>query len=246
MRLKVLASGSKGNCYVLTDENGYSLILDVGVKLIEVKKCLKFDLRKVVAVLLTHRHLDHSKYAQQYMDAGIPVYTNGDCIRDMKLESHRVKEIKDLQMFQIPKFKVKPFDLQHDVKNHGFIIKHVETGNTIVYITDTYYCKYVIPGMNNILLEANYCDKILEKKLQEGMAPSFLRNRIIESHFSLKNAKGFLEANDLSKMNNIVLIHLSDTNSHAERFKKEVEDLTTKTVHIAEKGLETDLSITPF
>lgn len=46
-----------------------------------------------------------------------------------------------------------------------------------------------------------------------------------------------LKANDLSKVREIWLLHLSDGNSDAERFKREVMELTGKPVYIAlEKG----------
>ena len=45
---------------------------------------------------------------------------------------------------------------------------------------------------------------------------------------------------------NIILIHLSDGNSNAELFKKEVAAETGKKVTIASKGIEIDFGKTPF
>jgi hypothetical protein len=55
-----------------------------------------------------------------------------------------------------------------------------------------------------------------------------------------------LRANDLTGVNNIVLIHLSDSNSDAPRFQKEVRELTGKTVWVAEAGLEINFDKEPF
>jgi ribonuclease BN (tRNA processing enzyme) len=60
---------------------------------------------------------------------------------------------------------------------------------------------------------------------------------VIESHMSLSTCKDLLKANDLSQVNNIVLIHLSDGNSDAKRFEAEVQEVTGKTVHVANAGL---------
>lgn len=49
----------------------------------------------------------------------------------------------------------------------------------------------------------------------------------------LENVKKFLLANDLSKVEAIFLLHLSDNNSNAERFKREVQELTGRMVFIA-------------
>jgi hypothetical protein len=55
-----------------------------------------------------------------------------------------------------------------------------------------------------------------------------------------------LRMNDLSAVNNIVLIHLSDSNSNAEAFQAAVREATGKTVHIASKGLDINFNKTPF
>ena len=47
----------------------------------------------------------------------------------------------------------------------------------------------------------------------------------------------FLKANDLSKITNIVLTHLSDSNSNEAEFKTSVENLTGKLVYVAKKGM---------
>lgn len=56
MNLKVLSSGSHGNCYLLSTENE-TLILDCGMPIKEIKKGLNFDLRRVSGVVVTHSHL---------------------------------------------------------------------------------------------------------------------------------------------------------------------------------------------
>ncbi|MBQ19124.1 MAG: MBL fold metallo-hydrolase, partial [Flavobacteriales bacterium] len=91
--------------------------------------------------------------------------------------------------------------------------------------------------------EANFSNTIIREKLGDK---EFLRNRILTSHMSLETCIGFLDANNLEKVNNIVLIHLSDGNSDEEMFKREVEDATGKTVTVASNGLVMDLNKTPF
>lgn len=56
MRLKVLASGSKGNCYILQSPTG-SLLIEAGIPWKEIQKGLDFDLRQVVGCLISHEHL---------------------------------------------------------------------------------------------------------------------------------------------------------------------------------------------
>lgn len=54
--LKVLGSSSQGNGYLLTDSNGYSLIIECGIKLNEVKKACGHDMTKIVGAIVSHGH----------------------------------------------------------------------------------------------------------------------------------------------------------------------------------------------
>jgi phosphoribosyl 1,2-cyclic phosphodiesterase len=152
-------------------------------------------------------------------------------------KSHRAKVMKSGYDFRMGNFKVLAFDTKHDCAEPlGFVIHHPETGK-ILFLTDSYFSEYTFPGLNNIIIEANYCQGIIDQRLKEGISEKVLRDRVITSHMSLATCKGLLAANDLSAVNNIVLIHLSDGNSDAKRFKKEVEEQTGKRVHVAEAGL---------
>ena len=83
------------------------------------------------------------------------------------------------------------------------------------------------------MIECNYASDILYRNVENGSVPMVLKNRLLTSHFSLDNVKEFLKANDLSKVQEIWLLHLSDGNSDAERFKREIMELTGKPVYIA-------------
>ena len=83
------------------------------------------------------------------------------------------------------------------------------------------------------MVECNYSLDILKRNVDAGTVPKELKTRILKSHFSLENVKQFLRANDLSKVQEIWLLHLSDGNSNAERFKREIQELTGKMVFVA-------------
>ena len=97
--------------------------------------------------------------------------------------------------------------------------------------------------MNNLIIESNYSDEILEKKLYGN---TFLRDRIIGSHLSLETLIEMLSRNDLSKVNNIVLIHLSDSNSNAVEFKNAVRKATNCNVTVADANQTIPFDKTPF
>lgn len=61
MKLKCIATGSSGNCYTLTADNGETLILDAGIGIRDIKKGLNWNIRNVVGCIVSHAHSDHSK-----------------------------------------------------------------------------------------------------------------------------------------------------------------------------------------
>lgn len=87
---------------------------------------------------------------------------------------------------------------------------------------------------------------ILQANIERGRIPELLRSRTLQSHMSLETCKEALKANDLSQVNNIVLIHLSDGNSNAIEFKEDVFNLTKKSVNVAESGMKINFNKHPF
>lgn len=55
MLLKCIASGSSGNSYVLISDEEI-LLMEAGVRLLEVKKFIDFQISKVVGCVITHEH----------------------------------------------------------------------------------------------------------------------------------------------------------------------------------------------
>jgi phosphoribosyl 1,2-cyclic phosphodiesterase len=224
-------------------------MVEAGVKFSEVKKALDFDLSGMVGCLLSHEHSDHSKYAKDVMNAGINVYTSTGTMRGMKMDygkTHRLHALFHKTLMMVGNFLIFPFDVKHDAKQpFGFLIKHPEMGTTL-FLTDSFYVEYKFEGLNNILIEANYAEDILDANIEAGKLPDVVRNRVIQSHMELETVKELLKANDLKAVNNIVLLHLSSGNSHAERFKNEIAELTGKTVTVADSHMVINLNKTPF
>lgn len=230
MVLKVLSSSSSGNCYILESDTE-ALIIEAGLPFMEVKKALNFNVRKIVGVICSHRHLDHSKYIAEYENAGIRVwkpYFDNDA--GYEIETRYFGK----------KFTVRDFDLVHDVDCLGFHIQHQDIGS-LVYATDTEYIKYRFKNLNHILVEANYSDDLIDNEAVN-------REHVLRGHMSLQTALDFISTNDNPALRNVVLLHLSDKNSDSEQFLQKTKE-TVKygaDCYIAEKGLEVDLNLCPF
>ncbi|SFS30457.1 MBL fold metallo-hydrolase [Lutibacter maritimus] len=245
MKLKVIGTGSKGNCYLLENENE-ALIIEAGVNIQSIKQALNFNVSKVAGCIVSHEHMDHAKSIEDLLKVGINTYASKATFKALKIENHRAIPMVNKGLLTIGNFKVMPFDVQHDAAEpFGFIIKHNDCGN-VLFLTDTFYCAYTFKNLNNIIIEANFSQKIIDAKMRAGATPEFLRNRILKSHLSLENCLEALSKNDLSKVNNIVLIHLSDSNSNEVEFQKTVEKATQKTVTVANNGISINFNKTPF
>lgn len=57
MNLKCIATGSTGNCYLLTSDSGETLILDCGIPIKEIKKGLNWHIRGIRGMIISHAHL---------------------------------------------------------------------------------------------------------------------------------------------------------------------------------------------
>ena len=239
MKLTVLASGSKANCYLLHSESE-ALVIEAGVSLLKVKKALDFRLDIIKGCIVTHRHKDHARALVAYANAGINILAPDDVFKEHQ-GHHRFCAVVPGKGYTLGSFKVIPFEVQHDVPCYGYLIDHPDAGR-ILFLTDTYLCEYTFPGLNHILIQANYCDEILEENILAGIEHPGKRERLLTSHMELKTTQAVLMAQDLSKVENIVLIHLSDRNADEERFVEEVKKVMGKVVSIGKSGLEMDVT----
>lgn len=232
MDITVIASGSSGNAYRVSDGTT-SLLLDAGIPLKVIQKALNFRVRDLSGCLITHEHGDHVKAAGDIAKVGVDIYTSRGTIAANRLTGHRVKPVEALKELQIGTFAVLPFDVQHDAKEPlGFLLTSRATGEKLLYFTDTYYLKYRFEGLTHIMGECNYSMDIIEESVRNGYIPPELVPRLVKSHMSLDHFIDLLRANDLRKVKQIYLLHLSGNNSDANRFKTAVQKLTGTEVYV--------------
>lgn len=244
MKLTVAGSSSKGNCYILQNKST-ALVIEAGVVLSEVRKALDWDMSKVAGVLISHEHGDHAKYMMEFCRSGIDVFCSQGTAGEK--EHHRLHHVQAGTMFSLDDdWRVIPFDVVHDAREpFGYLINHPETGN-ILFLTDSYFSEYTFRDLNNIMVEANYDEEILEVNVASGKLHPSIRHRIITSHMGIGTCLDLLAANDLSKVNKIILLHLSDGNSNEMQFMDKVKMQTGRDVVVADAGMEVELNKTPF
>jgi len=234
MKLKVLGSGSSGNCYIFENENE-ALIIECGVHPDEVKKALDYNFSKVSGIIITHEHGDHAKYIGHLLAHGLDVFaSNGTHNSFRGLGWHRRNIIEVGKPNQIGGFEVNSFDVEHDASEpFGFLISHNDFGK-MVFCTDSKSIPYKFKDLDHILIEANYDFNLISK--------SAIRDRVFQNHMEIDTTIKFLENNDLSNVKNIVLLHLSDSNSNEKEFEQRVQEVAPNcNVLVAKTGLELEL-----
>lgn len=242
MTLKIIGSSSEGNGYILETESE-ALVMEAGCRLQDILEAIDHNLQKIQGCIITHEHGDHAKHAKHYQQRGIRIMASKGTIEKIGTDG---RILKAEQPYRTGGFTIIPFIVAHDAAEpFGYLIHHQEMG-TALFATDTVRIDYDFEGLNNILIEANYSDDIADERIREGKLRAYQHRRTEQSHMSLETCRRTLRGLDLSQVNNIVLIHLSDGNSNAEEFRRTIEAATGRLVHIADRGIIIPFNKTPF
>lgn len=241
MEVKVLGSNSDGNCYVLNGE----ILLDAGLSIKDIKKGLNFNVAGIKGAIISHSHKDHAKAVPDLVKMGIDCYMGNKTFEEIDIFNGHVI-IDNLRQFEIAHYSILPFECSHDVQCFGYLIYDKNTKEKLLFATDTYMLPYEFKGVNYYLIEANYSEKIIQESMDSGNINEQLVKRIYRSHFSVENCVEFLKSQDLSTAKKVILIHLSDHNSHKQKFIDTVYRETNIDTDVAEAGMILNLGLDPF
>ncbi|MBE6905334.1 MAG: MBL fold metallo-hydrolase [Ruminococcaceae bacterium] len=70
MKIDVIASGSTGNCYLISDGKT-KLMLECGIRFKKLQQAVGFTLSSISGCLITHEHKDHSHSVSDLLRMGI-------------------------------------------------------------------------------------------------------------------------------------------------------------------------------
>lgn len=234
MEISVLSSGSKGNCYHI-DDGRSALLIECGIPWERIQVALAFRTYRIRACLISHEHKDHCRAVRDVVKAGIPVCASMGTIKALGLPSTPgyVWDVQTGTTYEVGPWKVTGFLVEHDaVEPWGFVIEH-QRGEKLVYITDTAFSRWRFPGVTTFMVEANYGREILERNRSAGEVDQAQINRLLQTHMSIETCKQLLLANDLTKCQGIHLLHLSDSNSDADEFKRTIQEATGIPTYVA-------------
>ncbi|HEY3314314.1 MAG TPA: MBL fold metallo-hydrolase [Bacillota bacterium] len=230
---KAHASSSAGNLYTVTD-GGKTLVIECGVRFKTLQSALGFSLSSVSGLLVSHAHQDHAACIQDVLRASVPCYMSEGTAQALGVAGHhRTHILTGLRQVDIGGWTVLPFGVIHDADEPlGFLIV-APGGDRLVYAVDTAYVPYRFERLSVIAIEANFSLDTIRRNVASGEIALSHKNRVIQNHMSIERALDMLRANDLSQVREIHLLHLSDGNSDAEAFRRQVQELTGKPVYVA-------------
>ena len=247
MTLSVLGSSSAGNAYILRSSSEEKLLIECGIKHTTLLDALDYDLQNLSGCLLSHEHGDHAREARWVTSRRIPLYCSKGTAEALQMEADpMIRPIVSKKPVKVGGFSVLPFDIKHDAREPlGFLIEHKEMGR-LLFVTDSYLLRYSFRGVTHWLIECNYNTEKLQERLASGAVHPSQYKRTLLSHMSYEACQKTLLASDLTATRHILLIHLSDGNSDADRCRKGIEEATGKDVQVATRGMTLEVNRTPF
>lgn len=235
IQIQVLASSSSGNCYAVTD-GATPLLLECGIRFKDIQAGTGHRVTSMAGCLVSHEHGDHAKAVSDVARAGVDVYASQGTIDALGVTHHRLRPIRAHHKFQLGSWTVLPFDIIHDAAEPlGFLL--VSEAGKVLYLTDTAYCPYRFNGLTHLLIEANYSLDIIRQNVAAGSIPLSHKNRVIRSHMSIERVLDMLRANDLSRVREIWLLHMSAQSGDEAAFRRRVQEATGKPTFVAQEGL---------
>lgn len=216
-----IASGSKGNCALISCSGSYYL-LDLGVSVRSLKKAL--ELRHLAmddldGILLTHAHMDHIKGLETLVKRyQIPLYastgTATEIYERMPSTRGRIFEFLAGSRFGLGKTDIQTVRTPHDCdESVGYIFSW--QGGRLGFATDLGFMPSTVEeqllGCDTVVLESNH-DLAM---LANGPYPEYLKRRIRGNRGHLSNTDCAVCACDLVRngTQNLILAHLSETNN---------------------------------
>ena len=224
MTIHTLASGSEGNCLLLSD-GGVHLLLDAGISTRRIKAGLLqlgLTMADVDGVLITHEHSDHVSGLQTMVKHHrIPIYTSPGTARQL---AYRIAGIESLlrpvepgTVFSVGDCRVTVFRTSHDAAQS--VDYRVDGSASVGFLTDTGYvtpeAETALAGVDTLVLESNHD----VEWLRSGPYPYSLKARILgdEGHLSNDAAAEFAARMARCGTRCIVLAHLSRENNTPQR-----------------------------
>jgi phosphoribosyl 1,2-cyclic phosphodiesterase len=229
MRFAMLGSGSRGNA-TLIEAGGTRVLVDCGFNLGVTESRLQrlgIEPGSISAILVTHEHGDHlggvARLARRH---GIEVWmTAGTCVAWGDKRVEQTRQFSPHEDWHIGALRVQPYPVPHDAREPcQYVFSH--GGLRVGILSDagavTPYMRLMLDACDALMLECNHDAAMLAS----GPYPYSLKHRVGGGLGHLNNGQSaeLLRGVDRSRLQHLVLTHLSETNNTPELALASVRD----------------------
>lgn len=219
MTCEVIATGaSRGNAVLV---NG-SILFDCGVVYKKLDRCRDH----LSLVFLTHVHGDHfNPITIRRLHRARPTL-RFVCCQNLLAELASRAGVSPDRIILVPTdgtsrtvpgpsfgevVEITAFPLLHDVENVGYLVRLTggEEAGSALYATDTHHIPISAPGLDYYLIEANYRQEDMERRLarKAEQGEFSYEGRVMQSHMSLERAICWLSENADPEKSKILFLH---------------------------------------
>lgn len=230
VRMTVLASGSRGNCTVISSGDAIILV-DAGLSCRETIRRMKTageNPHQIKAIVISHEHADHVAGLEVLArKLKVPVYMSEATYqswrrstRDAKgkpVNLERREHFRVGHSFIIGNITVMPFTIPHDAADPcGFTFK--AGGVKVGIATDLGYLPFSVKdnlrNCDGLMIESNHDLEML----RNGPYPWMVKQRVMSrvGHLSNSALADFLQSDYDGNAKFLVLAHLSEQNNRPE------------------------------
>lgn len=211
MKIRILATGSTGNCYIIDDEQT-SLMIECGIPIKQIFTKAGGPIPR--HCLVTHEHGDHAKSAKDLAKHGVTICASAGTLAAIKVDGYVLHHKKPID---IGSFTVTPLNSVHDAEEP--LMFYILSGNEkILFVTDTCRIPYRFRPITHLMIEVNHDETLIEQNVILG--------RILQNHLSLQDALEFISGLDPAILQAIYLIHPSQYNLDIELAKRQIREVS--------------------
>ncbi|MCV6605385.1 MAG: MBL fold metallo-hydrolase [Porticoccaceae bacterium] len=228
MQFASLGSGSQGNA-TLVEAADTCVLLDCGFSMRETVRRLAQLQRapeQLSAILVTHEHSDHIKgvmpLARKYQ---LPVYLTAGTARAAadRCRGVDIRIVRDAEPVNIGALQVQPVAVPHDAREpvqYLFQWRELRLGVLTDLGSITSYVAQCYRHCDGLLLESNHDLQMLAS----GPYPASLKQRVSGSwgHLNNQQSADLLNQVDRSRLQHLVLGHISLQNNCLERVRETI------------------------
>jgi len=209
--------------------------LEAGVEPKQVRKAMLEHNLTLRTCLVSHKHGDHAKYLKDVLKMGISTFAHPSVFEELNSPARYIQPVNEHTVIDTPDgYHIRFFAVEHDAPCFAFFITHAE--GRIFFITDTMYCRYILPkNLSLAMLECNYDDETLQYNIENGITDPAMQARLKFSHMELQTTIDMLRNTEQTRQT--LLLHLSHDNADPDKMVHKIQSATAVPTAIATTGL---------